>query len=168
MENNSNNTMDITSTKQKKPLNRLKVGLWLSIFIIVILLVIIIVPYLSKINRRGMNYKLVCDYAIVEKYNNTFSSPNNMMKEVVALSKEIKNKTGYEKDPTCIQITYTSSVIEEDMKSAKKDFDLMKKMNEKGVRPDMRLLQVNTIPSVGAFLNQSSENNVLEETNGRG
>ena len=54
------------------------------------------------------------------------------------------------------------------MKSAKKDFDLMKKMNEKGVRPDMRLLQVTTIPSVGAFLNQSSENNVLEETNGRG
>ena len=115
-----------------------------------------------------MNYKLVCDYSVVEKFNSTFSSPNNMTKEISALSEDIKTKKGYDGDPTCLQITYMNSVIKQDQQSAKTYLELMEKMNEVGARPDMRLLQVNTIPTVKSFVNRAPAGSATEEVNGQG
>ncbi|MBP9668516.1 hypothetical protein KBD70_02105 [Candidatus Saccharibacteria bacterium] len=168
MENNSSNPIENSTAKQKQPQKKRGLVVGILVFIIIILLALLATPYIVKSKNKGMNYKLVCDYSVVEKFNNTFSSPNNMTKEITELSDSIKTKNGYDKDPTCLQITYMNSVIKQDQQSAKTYLELMEKMNEVGARPDMRLLQVNTIPTVKSFVNRAPAGSATEEVNGQG
>lgn len=168
MENNSSNPIENSTAKQKQPQKKRGLVVGILVFIIIILLALLATPYIVKSKNKGMNYKLVCDYSVVEKFNSTFSSPNNMTKEISALSEDIKTKKGYDGDPTCLQITYMNSVIKQDQQSAKTYLESMEKLNEVGARPDMRLLQVNTIPTVKSFIKQVPADNDTEEVNGRG
>lgn len=161
------------TSKKKKAFNKQKFLIVGLIVVIVVLVALLIIPNISKLKNQGMNYNVVCDDAVVQRYNNALLSLTGDMEKITSLAEEIKGKSGYEKDPTCLQITYMNSVIKQDIDSARQELGLTKEMNERGERPDMHLQQINPIPIMEGFVNQSSgvtipDTENTEEINGRG
>lgn len=176
MENDNNiaaQSSGANSSKKKRIINKYSLLIIVMVFIIVILLTMLIVPYVIKSRNQGMGYKVVCDSGIIQKYNSALSSIEGGTDEVMSLAQEVKDKTDYGKDPTCVQIVYMSAVIDGDIDLARKSLDFTHNMNEKGLRPDMRLRQINSIPVMESFAERStktdsSETEKIEESDGRG
>ena len=119
-------------------------------------------------------YAVVCDEAIVERYNEVSalaeregsSVPVVDMAALSTLLDEIKAKPGAENDPTCQTIFFWAAVERDDYKSAKVAYEVIVELRNQRVFADSALRSHQPLPSYLMFLNSLSGAPVREDDQG--
>lgn len=110
------------------------------------------------VNKRVCTDDIVATYNSVSLYeprgkSTEYTIDENGLKNLVA---EVKNKPGYQNDPTCQTILLLAAVHDQDYKAAKNAYDAVKALHSKHMYADSNLATGGSLSSYETFIKELS------------